>query len=62
MNIILLVAQALQTVFTSKADEAARLSGFRQRSFALGGRAFAPAMTFGCLANPLPTLDPDRDE
>lgn len=57
MNIILLVAQALQTVFTTKADEAARLSGFCQRSSALGGRAFAQAMTFGCLDNPLPTLD-----
>jgi hypothetical protein len=57
MTMIPLVAQALQTVFTDQADEAARLSGFCQRTSALGGRVFAQAMTFGCLANPLPTLD-----
>src|SRR5450631_858909 len=57
MTMIPLVAQALQTVFTTQADEAARLSGFCQRASSLGGRAFAQALTFGCLANPLPTLD-----
>lgn len=51
------VAQAMQTVFTSQAEKAARDSGFRRRKSPLGGPVFVQAMTFACLAQPLPTLD-----
>src|SRR5437016_1476860 len=56
MVVLNTVAQAMQTVFTTQADKAARDSGFRQRESSLGGPIFAQAMTFACLGHPLPTL------
>jgi hypothetical protein len=57
MSKITEVASALQTVLLGGADAAARDSGFRERQSKLGGAVFAQALVFGCLANPLPTLD-----
>jgi IS4 transposase len=51
------VAQAMQTVFTAQAEKAAQQSGFCRRKSPLGGPVFVQAMTFACLAHPLPTLD-----
>jgi hypothetical protein len=51
------VADALQTILGDEADRAARDSGFCQRASKLDGPAFAQAMTFGCLADPSPTLE-----
>jgi hypothetical protein len=51
------VAQALQTVLTRQAEQAARDSGLCRRRSPLGGAVFAQAMVFGCLGQPLPTLD-----
>jgi hypothetical protein len=51
------VAQALQTVFTSVADTAARDSGFVQRQSKLTGNVFVQTLTFGWLDNPQATLE-----
>jgi Transposase DDE domain len=51
------VAEAMQTVFTTKAEKAAQQSGFCRRKSPLGGPVFVQATTFACLAEPLPTLD-----
>lgn len=56
MDILTQVAAAMQTVFTTEAEQAARDSGFCQRCSALSS-TFVGAMTFACLGNPLPTLD-----
>jgi hypothetical protein len=56
MDLLNTVAQAMQTVFTTQAEEAACESGFCQRRSPLSA-AFVPAMTFACLAHPQPTLD-----
>jgi hypothetical protein len=47
----------MQTVLLDGAEAAARDSGFRERESKLGGAVFAQALVFGCLDNPLPTLD-----
>src|SRR5262245_61692147 len=56
MTLLTTVAQALQTVFTTQAEQAARDSGFCKRAAPLGGAVFAQAVTFACLGQPLPTL------
>lgn len=56
MDLLNTVAEAMQTVFTTQAEQAARDSGFCQRRSPLSA-AFVPAMTFACLAHPQPTLD-----
>src|SRR5262245_66228372 len=52
MSMLTPVAQAMQTVLTTTAEQAARASGFCQRRSKLGGAAFAQTLVFGCLANP----------
>jgi hypothetical protein len=56
MDLLNTVAQAMQTVFTTQAEQAARTSGFCQRRSPLRA-AFVPTMTFACLAHRQPTLD-----
>ena len=56
MEVLNRVAQAMQTVFTTQAEKAARDSGFCRRKSPLGGPVFVQAMTFACLGHPLPTL------
>jgi hypothetical protein len=51
------VAHALQAVLTTTAEQAARDSGFCQRTSKLGGAAFAQTMVFGCLGNPETKLE-----
>jgi len=50
------LADALQSVFTTEADDAARDSGFTQRQRLLSGPIFVQTLTFGWLANPNATL------
>jgi hypothetical protein len=50
------LADALQSVFTTEADDAARDSGFTQRQRLLTGPIFVQTLTFGWLANPNATL------
>jgi hypothetical protein len=57
MNIVNQVTQAMQSVLTHAADQAARDSGFRQRRSKLGGAAFARMVVFGSLSQPRPTLE-----
>src|SRR5262245_30331209 len=57
MSLLTTVADALQTVFTTQAERAARDSGFCRRASPLGGPVFAQALTFACLGQPRPTLD-----
>src|SRR5947207_4542969 len=56
MKLLNTVAQAMQTVFTTQAEQAARDSGFCQRRSPLSS-TFVSALTFACLAHPQPTLD-----
>src|SRR5438270_11092914 len=51
------VAHALQTVFTSTAENAARETKFVQRQGKITGPAFAQTLTFGWLAKPEATLE-----
>jgi len=51
------VAQTVQTVFTTTADELARYTGFVQRPSKLTGAAFAQALVFGWLADPPATVE-----
>lgn len=51
------VSRALQSVFLSKADDAARETGFRQRQSKLTGSVFVQTLTFGWLHNPQATLE-----
>jgi hypothetical protein len=46
------LAQTLQSVFTTTADELARRTGFVQRRSKLTGAAFVQALVFGWLADP----------
>jgi len=57
MTMVPQVVEAMQTVLTTAADEAARASGFRQRRSKLGGAAFAQALVFGCLGHPHTRLE-----
>lgn len=51
------VAEAMQTVLTTTADEVARETEFVQRKSKMGGAAFAQTLTFGWLENPQATLE-----
>lgn len=51
------VAEALQTVLTAEADQAARQTRFVKRESKMGGAEFAQTLTFGWLANPEATLE-----
>jgi hypothetical protein len=57
MSIVTQVAEAMQTVLTTTAEEAARASGFCQRRSKLGGAAFAQTLVFGCLGHPSTRLE-----
>jgi hypothetical protein len=50
------LADALQGVFTTDADDAARATGFIRRTRKLSGATFVQALTFGWLANPHASL------
>src|ERR671937_2266971 len=50
------LAQTLQTLFTTTADAAARMTGFVHRRSKLTGAAFVQALVFGWLANPHASL------
>ena len=51
------VAEAMQTVLTTTADNAAQETGFVQRESKMGGAAFAQTLVFGWLENPEATLE-----
>jgi hypothetical protein len=51
------VAQALRTILTTRADEAARETRFVQRQSKLTGAGFVQTLTFGWLANPHASLE-----
>ena len=51
MNIISSVAEAMQTIFTSVADKAAKTSGFIKRKRKLTGSKFVQTLVFSWLAN-----------
>jgi hypothetical protein len=57
MSMVAQVAQAMQTVLTQDAQQAAADSGLCQRASKLGGAAFTQALVFGCLGQPQPTLE-----
>jgi hypothetical protein len=57
MSMVNQVAQAMQTVLTTAAEQAARDSGFRQRDSKLGGAAFAQTLVFANLSHPSATLE-----
>jgi len=51
------LTQALQTLFTTTADQVARRTGFVQRTSKLTGAAFVQALVFGWLANPQASME-----
>ena len=51
------LTQALQTLFTTTADQVARRTGFVQRTSKLTGAAFVQALVFGWLANPQTSVE-----
>src|SRR5579871_3034080 len=51
------LADALQSVFTTEADDAADASGWLRRRRCLDGPTFVQTLTFGWLANPHAPLD-----
>ena len=53
----LTVARALQSVFLSNSDTAARQAGFTRRESKLTGSVFVQTLTFGWLHNPNATLE-----
>lgn len=57
MTTIAEVAEAMQTVLTTVADEAARDSGFVERESKLTGAKFAQTLVFGWLSNSQATLE-----
>ena len=57
MSILTDAAQAMQTVLTTGAEQAARDSGFSRRKSPLSGATFTQALVFGCIAQPQPTLE-----
>src|SRR6202049_462781 len=56
MTTIADLARALQTLFTTVADELGRRSGFVERRSKLTGALFAQALVFGWLADPVAAL------
>src|SRR5512134_1999432 len=57
MSSIPQVVQALQTVFTTVADQAGRASDFIVREVKLRGSTFVQTLVFGFLADPHATLE-----
>ena len=57
MTTIPRVVEAMQTVLTTKADEAANETGFVQRKSKMGGASFAQTLVLGWLQNPEATLE-----
>src|SRR5271154_4780363 len=57
MNMVNQVAQAMQSVLTTAAEQAARDSGFCQRRSKLGGAVFAQTLVLGHLRCPSATLE-----
>jgi hypothetical protein len=57
MGLVAQVAAAMQTGLTTHAEQAAWARGFCRRRSKLGGAAFRPALVFGCLSTPEPTLE-----
>lgn len=51
------IAEVLQALLTSKADELGRQSGFIQRQKKFSGSSFAQTLVFGWLANPQSTME-----
>ena len=51
------LAEALQTLFTTTAEDTARATHFVQRRSKLGGAAFAQALVFAWLADPQATVE-----
>jgi hypothetical protein len=51
------IAEAMQTVLTTKADSVAHETGFVQRESKLGGASFTQALVFGWLENPQATWE-----
>lgn len=57
MTTVTKVVQAMQTILTHTADQAAHLTRFVQRRSKLSGAAFVQTLVFGWLANPQATLE-----
>ena len=57
MTTIPRIVEAMQTVLTTKADNAARETGFVQRESKVGGASFAQTLVLGWLQNPEATLE-----
>lgn len=57
MDSIRQVAQEMQSVLSTEADQIAQATGFVQRQSKLGGAEFAQTLTFGWLSNPQATLE-----
>lgn len=57
MSSISQVSTALQTVFTTIANQTAHTTGFIRRQRQLTGAGFVQALVFGFLANPMATLE-----
>ncbi len=57
MTTVTKVVQAMQTILTQTADQAAQLTRFVQRRSKLSGAAFVQTLVFGWLANPQATLE-----
>jgi len=51
------VAETMQTILTTVADEAARETGFTERTSKMTGAKFAQTLAFGWLADPQATLE-----
>lgn len=57
MTTVTKVVQAMQTILTHTADQAAQLTRFVQRRSKLSGAAFVQTLVFGWLANPQASLE-----
>jgi hypothetical protein len=57
MTTIPRISEAMQTVLTTTADDAAHESGFVQRESKMGGASFAQTLVLGWLENPQATLE-----
>jgi hypothetical protein len=61
MTIIRDITRALHDLFTTVADEAARVSGFVQRASKCDGPAFVQTLVFTSLSDPQAAAPPDSD-
>ena len=57
MSSVTQVAEAMQTILSDVADQAAYRTGFVQRESKMGGAEFVQTVTFGWLSNPQATLN-----